>query len=101
MLGNETIADNHYRYDGNGNRLEKRRRQNGGTVLVTSYAYDSRNRLSVVEYPDRKEELFYDRAGNRTRRLITGRDGIPQREELYRYDRRNRLTTCSDNGIPL
>ena len=98
MLGNETIADNHYRYDGNGNRLEKCQRQNGGTVLVTSYAYDSRNRLSVVEYPDRKEELFYDRAGNRTRRLITGRDGIPQREELYRYDRRNRLTTCSDNG---
>ena len=65
---------------------------------MTSYAYDSRNRLSVVEYPDRKEELFYDRAGNRTRRLTTGRDGIPQREELYRYDKRNRLTTCSDNG---
>ena len=43
---------------------------------MTSYAYDSRNRLSVVEYPDRKEELFYDRAGNRTRRLTTGRDGI-------------------------
>ena len=98
MLGNETIADNHYRYDGNGNRLEKCQRQNGGTALVTSYAYDSRNRLSVVEYPDRKEELFYDRAGNRTRRLTTGRDGIPQREELYRYDKRNRLTTCSDNG---
>ena len=98
MLGNETIADNHYRYDGNGNRLEKCQRQNGGTALVTSYAYDSRNRLSVVEYPDRKEELFYDRAGNRTRRLTTGRDGNPQREELYRYDKRNRLTTCSDNG---
>ncbi len=80
-LGSETLAENHYRYDGNGSRTEKR--QMNGTTL---YHYDSQNRLRMAEYPGRTEELFYDRAGNRTRRLVNGR------EELYRYDKRNRLT---------
>ena len=87
MLGNEVIADNHYRYDGNGNRLEKQ--QKYGT---TRYTYDSMNRLAKVEYPDRKEELFYDKAGNRTRRVMNGM------EELYRYDKRNRLTEYTKGG---
>ena len=87
MLGDEVIADNHYRYDGNGNRLEKQ--QKYGT---TRYTYDSMNRLAKVEYPDRKEELFYDKAGNRTRRIMNGM------EELYRYDKRNRLTEYTKGG---
>ena len=87
MLGNEIIADNHYRYDGNGNRLEKQHKY--GT---TRYTYDSMNRLAKVEYPDRKEELFYDKAGNRTRRIMNGM------EELYRYDKRNRLTEYTKGG---
>lgn len=53
---------------------------------TTLYHYDSQNRLRMAEYPGRTEELFYDRAGNRTRRLVNGR------EELYHYDKRNRLT---------
>ena len=63
-LGSETLAENHYRYDGNGSRTEKRQRE--GTIL---YHYDSQNRLRMTEYPGYKEELFYDKAGNRTRRL--------------------------------
>ena len=87
MLGDEVIVDNHYRYDGNGNRLEKQHKY--GT---TRYTYDSMNRLAKVEYPDRKEELFYDKAGNRTRRVMNGM------EELYRYDKRNRLTEYTKGG---
>ncbi|MEE1257594.1 MAG: RHS repeat-associated core domain-containing protein, partial [Lachnospiraceae bacterium] len=87
MLGDEVIADNHYRYDGNGNRLEKQ--QKYGT---TTYSYDRMNRLVKVEYPDRKEELFYDKAGNRTRRVMNGM------EELYHYDKRNRLTEYTKGG---
>lgn len=87
MLGNEVLAENHYRYDGNGNRLEKMTKQ--GT---TAYTYDSINRLTKVEYPGRKEELFYDKAGNRTRRVSSGM------EELYRYNQRNELTTYSRDG---
>jgi RHS repeat-associated protein len=56
------------------------------------YHYDSQNRLRMAEYPGHKEELFYDGAGNRTRRLINGR------EELYRYDKGNRLTERVVNG---
>ena len=88
LLGDEVLADNHYRYDGNGNRVEKRQKQ--GT---TTYTYDVGNRLCVVEYPGRKEELFYDKAGNRTRRVCSGM------EELYRYDSRNRLREYTKGGM--
>ena len=86
-LEGETLAENHYRYDGNGSRTEKRQRE--GTTL---YHYDSQNRLRMTEYPGHKEELFYDKAGNRAKRLVNGR------EELYRYDKRNRLTERVMNG---
>lgn len=46
-LGSETLAENHYRYDGNGSRTEKRQ-MNG----MTLYHYDSQNRLRM-EYPGR------------------------------------------------
>lgn len=78
----------HYRYDGNGNRTEKNQLQ--GT---TTYTYDTMNRLQRVEYPGRKEELFYDKAGNWTKRVCNGM------EELYRYDKRNRLTVYTKGGV--
>ena len=46
-----------------------------------------------MDYPAYSEELFYDRAGNRTRRLVAGE------EELYRYDPRNRLMAYTKNGV--
>ena len=88
LLGAETIVDNRYTYDGNGDRLEKY--QKHGT---TRYGYDSMRRLAKVEYPNATEELFYDKAGNRTRRLYNGA------EELYQYDRRNRLTAHTKGGV--
>ena len=50
-------------------------------------------RLAKVEYPDATEELFYDRAGNRTKRLYNGA------EELYQYDERNRLMAHTKGGV--
>ena len=55
--------------------------------------YDPLNQLKKVEYPGDTEELFYDRAGNRTRRIAKGV------EELYQYDPRNRLTVYTKNGV--
>ena len=46
-----------------------------------------------MEYPSDTEELFYDRAGNRTRRIAKGV------EELYQYDPRNCLTVYTKNGV--
>lgn len=86
-LGAEILVDNHYCYDRNGNRTEKR--QTGGT---TRYTYDALNQLTRVQYPSHTEELYYDRAGNRTRRVS---DNI---EELYRHDPRNRLTEYTKGG---
>ena len=81
------LADNHYTYDGNGNRLEKQ--QLSGT---TRYAYDTLNQLVKAEYPTYGEELFYDRAGNRTRRRTAGV------EEVYAYDAGHHLTKLTRNG---
>ncbi|MDE7272603.1 MAG: hypothetical protein K2N95_06005 [Lachnospiraceae bacterium] len=88
VLGTEVLADNHYAYDLNGNRTEKR--QISGT---THYTYDALNQLNKVQYPSYTEELYYDRAGNRTRRTAKGV------EELYKYDPRNRLTEYTKGGV--
>lgn len=87
-LGTELLVDNHYRYDNNGNRIEKR--QLGGET--TRYGYDALNQLTKVQYPTHMEELHYDRAGNRTRRVSN------DMEELYAYDPRNRLTEYTKGG---
>ncbi len=87
-LGTELLVDNHYRYDNNGNRIEKR--QLGGET--TLYGYDALNQLTKVQYPSHTEELHYDSAGNRTRRVSNGM------EELYAYDPRNRLTEYTKGG---
>ena len=65
VLETEVLTENRYLYDGNGNRTQKEQTQ-GAVRGLTTYHYDCLNRLSAVEYPGRKEELFYDRAGNRT-----------------------------------
>ena len=87
MLGEEVLVDNHYQYDGNGNRIGKKQLQ--GAIR---YAYDALNRLKRVEYPDYTEELFYDRAGNRRKRMAG------EETEVYHYDCRNRLTERRGKG---
>lgn len=74
------LADYHYSYAGNGNRIRK-------DILTgsTTYAYDSLNRLAKVQYPKGMEEFTYDKADNRIRRLTE------KEEELYKYDVCNRL----------
>jgi len=88
LLGTDTLVDNRYTYNGNGDRLEKY--QKCGT---TKYSYDKMRRLAKVEYPNATEELFYDNAGNRTKKLYNGV------EELYQYDKRNRLTAHTKGGV--
>ncbi len=51
----------------NGNRTE--RQQPGGT---TRYTYNSVNQLTKIEYPTYTEQLYYDKAGNRSRRITDG-----------------------------
>ena len=61
--------------------------------VSTTYTYDAHNRLSGVEYPGAREELYYDRAGNCTKRC---RNGM---EELYRYDTCNHLLSHTKEGV--
>lgn len=82
------LADNHYQYDGNGNRILKQQIEGD-----TRYFYDWLNQLTNIEYPTLTEEPFYDKTGNRTRRVAQGV------EEQYVYDPRNRLISHSRDGI--
>ena len=81
------LAQNTYRYDGNGQRIEKN--ELAGKTL---YTYDSLNRLEQAEYPAYTERFTYDNAGNRLTR--TAKDI----EEQYIYDINNRLTSQIVNG---
>ena len=47
-------------------------------------------RLTKVECPNMTEGHFYDKAGNRTKRLYNGT------KELYQYDKCNRLTALGN-----
>ena len=80
----QTLADNHYFYDGNGNQIRRE-----GLEGTTGYAYDGRNRLTEISYPSAlggyTEKLGYDAAGNRIRRETE------QEITTYRYDNCNRL----------
>ncbi len=87
-LGTEVLTDNHYTYDRNGNRTEKRQIHGN-----THYTYDALNQLTKVQYPTYTEELYYDKAGNRTKRTVKGI------EELYKYDPRNCLTEYTKGGV--
>ena len=80
----QTLSDNHYFYDGNGNQIRRE-----GLEGTTGYAYDGRNRLTEISYPSAlggyTEKLGYDAAGNRIRRETE------QEITTYRYDNCNRL----------
>ena len=93
--GDSLLVDHHYAYDGNGNRTLKKQLE--GEI---KYHFRPLNRLEQVEYPSYREALFYDKAGNRTRRLVhpVGNSNHLPVEELYRYDARNRLIEFVKQG---
>ncbi len=82
----ELIVNNRYEYNKNGDRTRKE-----GIGGVTTYDYGKTRELKEVNYPTYKEELFYDKRGNRTRRI---KNNV---EEIYNYDPRNRLVSLTKN----
>ncbi len=81
------IVSNRYKYDGNGNRKSKQMFDS-----LTRYYYTEVGQLKKVKSEKYEEELFYDKANNRTRRIVNGN------EERYKYDNRNRLMKFTKNG---
>ncbi len=75
------LLDNVYTYDLNGNRTSKQT-----LTGLTTYAYDSVNRLVTVNSPTTEEQYHYDKAGNRIEKLINGIT-----TECYHYNARNHL----------
>ena len=93
--GGSLLVDHHYAYDGNGNRTLKKQLE--GEI---KYHFYPLNRLEQVEYPSYRETLFYDKAGNRTRRVLSSSEDSNRSpmEELYRYDAGNRMTELVKQG---
>ena len=93
--GGSLLVDHHYAYDGNGNRVLKKQLE--GEI---KYHFDPLNQLHQVEYPSYREELFYDKAGNRTRRVLSPSKDSNRSpvEELYRYDAGNHLIELVKQG---
>lgn len=76
-----------YKYDAANNQISKTDAK--GT---TSYTYDSLNRLKTVKEPSGKTtEYVFDKAGNRTREIVT-LDGKTT-STLYTYNEQNRLVS--------
>ena len=78
-----TLLSYSYRYDRNGNRVEKK---DNAMNNHTTYAYDSMQRLCEVTYPETGKETYtYDAVGNRLEKKTESY------VEGYIYDERNRL----------
>ncbi|WP_250278723.1 EndoU domain-containing protein [[Clostridium] colinum] len=77
---NDLIVSNVYKYYTNGNRKTKQMFDS-----LTRYFYTEIGQLKKVKSEKYEEELFYDKSGNRTSRIVNGN------KEFYNYDNRNRL----------
>ncbi len=80
------FTENSYKYDLNGNQVEKL--ENG---VKTTYEYDTIQQISKVSYGNgsKVESFAYDNVGNRLERTIE--TGSVLTKERYAYDNKNRL----------
>ncbi len=80
------FTENSYKYDLNGNQVEKL--ENG---VKTTYEYDTIQQISKVSYGNgsKVESFTYDNVGNRLERIVESRSVLTK--EKYSYDNKNRL----------
>ena len=97
LLGEDLLVDNQYHFDKNGNCIQKETLSG-----ITSYTYDSMNRLTQAVYPQGREVLAYDYADNRISREYFEKTGYNKERlssrETYQYDECNRLVRCIEEA---
>ncbi len=99
LQGTAPISTFEYAYDAKGNRSQLTE-TNGGAPEVTTYTYDTADRLTEVVYPDSTVTTSYDGTGNRISEQVRDVGGVLTADRLYTYDLRNRLEGLTDSVDP-
>lgn len=100
-----TLADNRqgpasvssftYTYDRNSNRTQQIE-VNGGASETTDYHFDTADRLTGVDYPDKITVYTYDAVGNRLSEVDRDLGGTLLLSKTFSYDNRNRVTRVTN-----
>jgi RHS repeat-associated protein len=89
-----------YEYDPNGNRT-RQVEENGQGEQVTTYTYDSADRLTGVTYPDQSASYSYDAAWNRISETLRDLlNDVLTSDKTLGYNSRNQLTSVQDSQHP-
>jgi len=97
---NGLLSSYAYSLDLNGNRIQQTE-INGGSTEITIYGYDKEDRLTFVDYPDKKISYSYDKNFNRISEVETTDAGAVTIKNLtQQYNNRNQLLKIEDSVSP-
>lgn len=89
------VSSYDYQYDQNSNRTQQTE-VNGGPSEVTTYEYDTLDRLTQVVYPDSTVDYSYDLVYNRLSELVVDNTNTELKDWNYQYNERHQLTDIVD-----
>lgn len=92
-----TVHSEIYEFDPNGNRT-KLTQNDGVSTRITTYGFDSADRLVSESNPDERLEDTLDAAGNRTQRLVKNGAGVLQKTITYTINARDQITQVQEKN---
>ena len=93
--GAAPVSSYSYIYDANGNRTQQIENLTGADE-TTTYAFDTNDRLTTVNYPDKQTVYTYDANANRVTEVTTA-NNVVTLNKTYTYNTRNQLTAVADS----
>ena len=95
QLAASSFAEAQYDYDLNGNRSQQIITQ-GTQTEQTSYDYDTADRLTQINEPNRSIEYILDGVANRLTETITDNNQTTTQDKTYSYNSRDQLEQVQD-----
>ncbi|MDD2893358.1 MAG: hypothetical protein PHF20_05455, partial [Halothiobacillaceae bacterium] len=102
--GAAPVSSYSYTYDANGNRVQQIEHNDGtdpstSSGQATTYAFDTNDRLTTVNYPDKQTVYTFDANANRLTEVTTA-NSVVTLNKTYTYNTRNQLTNVADSVTP-